>query len=181
VSASASLTARAFAGWLIAITILAIALRTVFPTADPPWTTTVGVVWHDEGAWVHNARNKALFGSWVLDAWNPMYVAPVFTGLEYLSFLAFGVGVWQARLVSELTGAGSVVLLALGVRRIAGREAGLIAGALLATSYVYVMWNRAALMEASMVAFIVASWYCYVRAQTQPWFGLSSASCALLA
>ena len=41
---------------------LAAALRGVFPTADPPWQTSVGVVWHDEGAWVHNARNKALFG-----------------------------------------------------------------------------------------------------------------------
>ena len=38
------------------------------------------------------------------DAWNPMYIAPVFTGLEYVSFATFGVGVWQARLVSEVTG-----------------------------------------------------------------------------
>ena len=61
------------------------------------------------------------------------------------------------------------------------REAGLIAGALLATNYVYVMWNRAALMEASMVAFMVAAWYCYVRAQTQPLWGVPAAACALLA
>ena len=110
-----------------------------------------------------------------------MFIAPVFTGLEYVSFSLFGVGVWQARLVSELTGVASVVLLAFGVRRIAGREAGLIAGALLATNYVYVMWNRAALMEASMVAFMVAAWYCYVRAQTQPLWGAMAAACALLA
>ena len=36
------------------------------------------------------------------------------------------------------------------------------------------MWNRAALMEASMVAFMVAAWYCYVRAQTQPLLGRGS-------
>jgi 4-amino-4-deoxy-L-arabinose transferase-like glycosyltransferase len=175
------MTARTFALSLAAIAGLALALRLVFPTADPPWESTVGVVWHDEGAWVHNARNKALFGDWVQDAWNPMYIAPVFTGLEYASFALFGVGIRQARLVSELTGFASVLLLALGVRQVAGREAGLIAGALVATNYVYVMWNRAALMEASMVAFIVASWYCYVRAQTQPLFGLLAATCALLA
>jgi 4-amino-4-deoxy-L-arabinose transferase-like glycosyltransferase len=176
-----TLGARHFAWWLLLITLAALALRLSFPTADPPWTTTVGIVWHDEGAWVHNARNQALFGRWSEDAWNPMYIAPVFTGLEYLSFALFGVGLWQARLVSELTGVASVVLLALGVRRIAGREAGLIAGALVATNYVYVMWNRAALMEASMVAFMVAAWYCYVRAQTQPWWGALAAACALLA
>jgi 4-amino-4-deoxy-L-arabinose transferase-like glycosyltransferase len=172
---------RSFWGWLLLIAAIALALRTLFPTADPPWHSTVGIVWHDEGAWVHNARNKALLGRWSEDAWNPMYIAPVFTGLEYLSFTAFGVGVWQARLVSELTGFASVLLLACGVRRIAGRNAALIAASLLATDYVYVMWNRAALMEASMAAFIVASWYCYVRAQRQPVWGAAAAFCALLA
>src|ERR687897_1882689 len=103
---------------LAVIAAIAIALRTLFPTADPPWNPTVGVVWHDEGAWVHNARNRVLWGAWSTDAWNPMYIAPVFTGLEYLSFAAFGVGVWQARLVSELAGVASVFLIALGIRRI---------------------------------------------------------------
>jgi len=181
VTTPGTFSAHRFAGWILVIALAALALRLAFPRADPPWTTTVGIVWHDEGAWVHNARNKALFGQWSEDAWNPMYIAPVFTGLEYLSFALFGVGLWQARLVSELTGVASVVLLACGVRRLAGREAGLIAGALLATNYVYVMWNRAALMEASMVAFMVAAWYCYLRAQTQPLWGVLAAACALLA
>ncbi len=64
-----------------------------------------------------------------------MYVAPVFTGLEYLSFRTFGVGVRQARLVPEVARPASVLLLALGVRRIAGTPRRLIAGALLATNY----------------------------------------------
>jgi 4-amino-4-deoxy-L-arabinose transferase-like glycosyltransferase len=160
---------------------VAIGLRAIFPTADPPWHTTVGVVWHDEGAWVHNARNRALWGVWTLDAWNPLYVAPVFTLLEYLSFSAFGVGLWQARLVSMVLGAASVALLALGTRQIAGNTAGLIAGALAATNYVYVMYSRAALMEASMAAFIVAAWYCYVRAQDRPAWGAIAGVFALLA
>jgi 4-amino-4-deoxy-L-arabinose transferase-like glycosyltransferase len=172
---------RHFAAWMLVIAAAALLVRFAYPTADPPWQSTVGVVWHDEGAWVHNARNKALFGAWSLDNWNPMYIAPVFSGLEYASFAAFGVGVWQARLVSELTGFLSVLLLAFGVRRVAGAEAGLAAGALLATNYVYVMWNRAALMEASMVAFIVFSWYCYVRARGAPLWGWLAAACALLA
>jgi 4-amino-4-deoxy-L-arabinose transferase-like glycosyltransferase len=166
---------------MIAIALVALAVRFVYPTADPPSQTTVGVVWHDEGAWVHNARNKALWGHWRQDQWNPMFIAPVFTGLEYISFAMFGVGVWQARLVSELTGFASVLLLAFGVRRIANREAAIIAASLLATHYVYVMWNRAALMEGSMAAFIVASWYCYVRAQDRSIWGLAAAACALLA
>src|SRR5215212_5931966 len=130
------LSRPAFVAGMAAVLAVAALLRGIFPAADPPWNPTVGVVWHDEGAWVHNARNKALFGAWSQDAWNPMYIAPVFTGLEYLAFDAFGVGVRQARLVPELAGLASVWLLALGVARIAGHRAGLIAGALLGTNFV---------------------------------------------
>jgi hypothetical protein len=177
----ADLSPRAFRLGLVAVLLVAASLRGLFPAADPPWTTTVGIVWHDEGAWVHNARNKALFRSWTADAWNPVYIAPVFTALEYASFKTFGVGVRQARLVPELCGLISVWLLALGVARVAGRRSGWIAGALLATNYVYVMWNRAALMEGPMVAFMVASWYCYARAQSRPVWGVGAGAFALLA
>src|SRR5437660_11263199 len=159
VGAKSAVTRMRFGAALVAIALLALTLRTMFPAADPPWRTTVGVVWHDEGAWVHNARNKALFGAWQQDAWNPMFIAPVFTGLEYLSFAALGVGVRQARLVGEIAGWISVLLLAFGMRRTAGDTAGIIAGALLATNYVYLMYDRAAIMEGLIVAFIVASWY----------------------
>src|SRR3954463_11943396 len=170
-----------FAAALFAILAIGLLLRTLYPAADPPWRSTVGVVWHDEGAWTHNARNKALFGAWRQDEWNPVYIAPVFTALEYASFASFGVGLRQARLVSEIAGVISVLLLALGVRRIAGTPAALIAGALAATNYVYVMYDRAALMEALMAAFIVASWYCSTRAERQPAWGALAGVCATLA
>jgi 4-amino-4-deoxy-L-arabinose transferase-like glycosyltransferase len=171
---------RQFRLSLFLLVAVAVLLRTIFPTADPPWNPFVGIVWHDEGAWVHNARNRALWGVWSTDAWNPMYIAPVFTVLEYCSFAAFGVGVWQARLVSEVAGVASVILMALGTRRVAGRLAGLIAAALLTTNYVYVMYNRAAIMEATMVAFMAAAWYCYVRAEHRPAWGAAAGVFALL-
>lgn len=175
------MSSRTFAVGLFAILVLGATLRFVFPTADPPWRTTVGVVWHDEGAWTHNARNKALFGEWQTDAWNPMFIAPVFTGLEYASFHTFGVGTWQARLVSQAGGTLAVLLLALGVARVAGRAAGLMAAGLLATNYVGVMYDRAAIMESSMAAFIVISWYASVRAGRAPLWGLLAGVGAMLA
>lgn len=111
------ITAKQFAIGLACVAGVALLLRLLFPLADPPWHTPVGVVWHDEGAWTHNARNRALFGVWQLDAWNPMFLAPVFTGLEYLSFWLLGTGLWQARIVSEIAGFSSVLLLALAMRR----------------------------------------------------------------
>ncbi len=174
-------SARRFAWTLALILLLGLTLRTIFPLADPPWRATVGIVWHDEGAWVHNARNRVLFGAWRLDEWNPMYVAPVFTGLEYASFRTFGVGLWQARLVSEVMGLLSVALLGLAVARAAGRRAGAMAAGLLATSYVFVMWNRAALLETTMTGFLVVSFLAYVRAQDHPRWGLVSGTGAWLA
>jgi hypothetical protein len=164
-------TSRRFVALLLVILCLGGMLRTVWLRADPPWYPTVGVIWHDEGAWVHNARNKALFGAWRQDEWNPMYVAPLFTLAEYASFSGFGVGTWQARLVSAAAGTISIALLALGVRRLGGTLAGLIAAVLLATDYVYVMYDRAAIMEALMVAWIVAAWWASTRAEDGPGWG----------
>ena len=108
----ADLSRRTFVVALLVALAAGGILRGLFPAADPPWNPTVGIVWHDEGAWVHNARNKALFGTWSLDKWNPMYIAPVFTALEYGAFRVMGVGVRQARLVPEVCGLLSVWLLA---------------------------------------------------------------------
>jgi 4-amino-4-deoxy-L-arabinose transferase-like glycosyltransferase len=180
-NAGANISPGLYRSILLAILMIGALVRGLFPAADPPWNPPVGIVWHDEGAWVHNARNRALFGSWSLDKWNPMYIAPVFTGLEYASFRSFGVGVRQARLVPEVCGLAGVCLLALAVRRLGGRLAALIAAALLATNYFYVMWDRTALMEGPMVAFMVASWYCYTRADDSPSWGMAASACALLA
>jgi len=81
---------RRFLPLLLIVLAAAAALRGVWLTADPPSQTTVGIVWHDEGPWVHNARNRVLWGAWRTDQWNPVFLAPVFTGLEYGAFRAFG-------------------------------------------------------------------------------------------
>jgi len=157
--------ARRFALPLV-ILLSAITLRGLWLTADPATTGTVGVIWHDEGAWTHNARNQALVGAWRTDAWNPVFIAPVFTALEYVAFETFGVGTWQARLVPLVSGLLAVVALMLGLSVVAGRRAAVVGGLLLATSYTFVMWNRAALMESTMTAFIVISWAAYALATT---------------
>ena len=170
-----------FAAAVAAVLLVGALLRGLFPTADPPWNPPVGITWHDEGPWVHNARNRVLWGEWTTDAWNPMYLAPVFTALEYASFATFGVGVWQARLVSECMGLLSVLALAYGVAAVSTRRAGVAAAAILATNYVYVMWNRAALMEATMVALIAISWSAYALARRRASWGVVAGICAVLA
>jgi 4-amino-4-deoxy-L-arabinose transferase-like glycosyltransferase len=172
---------RSFVAILLLILAVATALRTVWLTADPPANPAIGIVWHDEGPWVHNARNRVLWGTWQTDAWNPVFVAPVFTALEYAAFGAFGVGTWQARTVPVASGLLAVALLALGLAAIAGRRAACIGALLLGTNYVFVMWNRAALMESTMTALIVAGWACYALAERRPWIGLLAGIAVVLA
>jgi 4-amino-4-deoxy-L-arabinose transferase-like glycosyltransferase len=156
-------------------------LRGLWLTADPPTHANVGIVWHDEGPWVHNARNRALWGVWRTDAWNPVFIAPVFTGLEYAVFRELGVGQWQARIVPAASGLFATVMLAAGALALWGRRAALVAAVLLATSYPFVMWNRAALMESTMTAFIVAAWAAYAMASTRPRWGYAAGTFAALA
>jgi 4-amino-4-deoxy-L-arabinose transferase-like glycosyltransferase len=174
---------RTFVVLLLAILATAATLRTLWLRADPPQVTVngVGIVWHDEGAWTHNARNRALWGAWTTDNWNPVYVAPVFTALEYVSFRELGVGLWQARLVSAVSGLVAVGGLVAGLLAIGTRRTALIGGALLATNYAFVMWNRAALMESAMTAFIVIGWAAYALGEKRPLWGAVAGVAVVLA
>lgn len=168
-------------GALLVTLLAALALRAVFPLADPPWLASIGITWHDEGVWTHNARNKVLFGQWQSDEWNPLYVTPVFTGLEYLSFSAFGVGLWQARVVSMAAGVAAVAALMMGMRALASPGVALTGAVLLAVNFTWVMYSRVALLEATMVAALVASWACYARATLDWRWGIAAALFGLLA
>ncbi|HYN09488.1 MAG TPA: glycosyltransferase family 39 protein [Vicinamibacterales bacterium] len=174
------MTRRAFVAGLLAALVVGTVLRTLWLRADPP-TSGVGIVWHDEGAWVHNARNGALWDVWRTDEWNPVFIAPVFTALEYAAFEAFGVGTWQARVVPVLSGLGAMAMLIAGLHALAGRRAALIGAVLIATNYVFVMWNRAALLESTMIAFIVASWGLYAMSERRPVLGAFAGAAAVLA
>jgi hypothetical protein len=173
-------TRHAAAGIAFAL-LLGTALRLVWLTADPPAHGAVGIVWHDEGAWAHNARNRALWGTWRTDAWNPVFVAPVFTALEYAAFREFGVGTWQARVVPAASGLFAAAALAIGLWAAGGRRAAMVGAWLLSTNYVFVMWNRAALMESTMTAFIVAGWAAYAMTRWRPAFGYVAGTMATLA
>lgn len=166
---------------ILLIGTLGVALRTLWLTADPPSHSTVGIVWHDEGAWVHNARNRALWGEWRTDEWNPMYLAPVFTGLEYVAFAVAGVGTWQARLVPVASGLAALFAVWWGLNALAGRRAALVGLALLSTNYFFVMWNRAALMESTLTAWIVIGWAAYAAAARRPAWALLAGPAAILA
>jgi 4-amino-4-deoxy-L-arabinose transferase-like glycosyltransferase len=83
--------------------------------------------------------------------------------------------------VPVLSGLAAIGLLVAGLHAIGGRGAALIGGVLLATNYIFVMWNRAALLESTMIAFIVASWGFYAMAGRTPVLGALSGASAVMA
>jgi hypothetical protein len=166
---------------LAALLLAGAVLRGAFPTADPPWQRPVGITWHDEGPWIHNARNRALWGTWSTDRWNPMYLAPVFTGVEYVSFALLGVGLWQARVAPMALGLFAAAMVATGLASGGNRRAALIAAALMACSHEWVQWNRVALLETPMVALVAISWSAYALAARRPWCGAVAGVAAVLA
>jgi 4-amino-4-deoxy-L-arabinose transferase-like glycosyltransferase len=176
------MSTRRFVVSILLILTVATTLRTLWLRADPPTgAASVGVVWHDEGVWVASARNKALWGVWRTDNWNPVFIAPVFTAFEYVAFRAWGVGTWQARMVPVLSGLTALVFLILGLHANSGRRAAVVGGWLLATNYVFVMWNRAALMESTMTAWIVVAWAAYAMAERRPRWGFLAGLAVVLA
>jgi 4-amino-4-deoxy-L-arabinose transferase-like glycosyltransferase len=126
-------------------------------------------------------QNRVLWGAWRTDSWNPVFLAPVFTGLEYGAFRVFGVGTWQARVVPAASGLAAIAFLMAGLNAMSGRRTAPIAGALLATNYVSVMWDRAALMESTMTSFMVIGWASYALAARRPRWGLVGGTAAALA
>lgn len=171
---------KGYLAGMVLILLIGGTQRALWLRSDPP-NTALGIVWHDEGAWVHNARNRALWGHWRTDEWNPVFIAPVFTALEYGAFAVAGVGTWQARTVPAASGVAAVLLLMLGLSALAGRRVALLGGVLLATNYIFVMWNRAALMESTMSALIVAGWATYAMSSRRPVWGVAAGVAAVLA
>lgn len=116
-----------------------------------------GTSWFDEG-YIHNARNMALFGSWTLegDLWNPMYISPVYTVLEFISFSIFGVSTFSMRLVPALLGALSIILAGLLFMLKKSREA-LVYSLLLGGNIMLFSFGRIAMIESVLLFFIILS------------------------
>jgi 4-amino-4-deoxy-L-arabinose transferase-like glycosyltransferase len=56
-----------------------------------------------------------------------------------------------------------------------------IGGLLLATNYMFVMWNRAALMESTMTALITVGWAAYAKGERRGLWGLAAGVATALA
>jgi len=150
------------------IFVIPIILRFIAINADQPPEYLFGTSNYDEGVWAHSARNKILFGKWVMDEWNPLFINPTFTLTLYLFFYMFGVGVVQARLVNILFSIASLILLYKSLRLGYNKKIAMIGTFLLSYNILYFMFSRSALIEVFTMFFMTLTFYFWIKASKKP-------------
>ncbi|MCI0406094.1 MAG: glycosyltransferase family 39 protein [candidate division Zixibacteria bacterium] len=151
-------------------------------TADAPRDLTWSLSpYTDEGFMVQNAKNKVLFGHWLLDDFFRMAVSPLFSVIMFVNFKLFGFGFSQARMVSVLFGLGTILLTFFILKREAGTKTGLLGSLLASTSFLWIMQNRLALEESTMMFFVLLSIFLWTLPARQNWQFLAAGLSASVA
>ena len=169
-------------GYVILVLILVAATRFIYLDADPPiHLSPSGGLFGDEAALAHNARNKVLFGIWITDEWNPFIYNPILTILEYFSFLAFGVGLIQLRIVNVLAVLFSFYLLFISLKESAGKRVALFSVVLLGFNCIFLMYNRLGLNDTFLIFPMAVTFYFWAKGLNNPLAlfgaGISSFAC----
>lgn len=133
----------------------------------------------DEGFYIHNARNVALFGAARTDAFNNMLLSPILHAVQVAWFRLVGVGAIQARLVSVVAALAAIALMHTVMFQWFGKVAAWATSLVLGLDHSVFLFNRMALMDTpAMLGGILALW-CFSKAlrassarRSTPWFVL---------
>jgi len=145
-----------------------IILRFIALDADQPADYLSGISEADEGVWPHNARNKILYGVWVTDKWNPIFMVPFFTLIQYVFFYLFGVGIVQARLVSVVFSILSLLMLYKSLKMAYNKKIAMLATFMMSYNIFYFMFSRSALIETPLMFFMITAFYFWVKSLKKP-------------
>jgi len=110
----------------------------------------------DEGGYLQNVRNKALFGDWKLEdqLFNPMYFSLTLTFFEYISFKALGVSIFAARIVPAILGLISIMFVSF-LLFLKNRNEGVIYFILLIINTFLIAYSRIGTSESVIVFFLL--------------------------
>ncbi|MDY6854094.1 MAG: glycosyltransferase family 39 protein [Thermodesulfobacteriota bacterium] len=138
-------------------------LRFIYLESDPSFLMNRAFI-TDEGWWVHNARNAVLFGKWVIDEFNQaLYIAPLFSIIEYSVFKILGVSIFSARLAPAITGSLSIIVFYMLLRRFWNKEKSVLASLFLGLSAIHIYYSRMAFIETTIILFLLLSLFFWVK------------------
>ncbi|MDB5839394.1 MAG: glycosyltransferase family 39 protein [Herminiimonas sp.] len=109
----------------------------------------------DEGRYAEMAREMAATNDWITPRLNGIKYfekPPLQTWMNALTFKAFGLGEWQARLWTGLCGLFGVALVGYTGRRVFNRRAGFTAAAVLASSFYWTAMSQMNTLDMGLAA-----------------------------
>src|SRR4051812_5234678 len=121
----------------------------------------------DEGRYAEMAREMFASGDWITTRLNGIKYfekPPLQTWMNALSFAAFGLGEWQARLWTGVSGIFGVLLTGYTAHRVFGQRVGFYAALVLGSSFYWVACSQinsldmglSAMMTLALCALLIA-------------------------
>ena len=123
----------------------------------------------DEGRYAEIAREMLVTGDWVTPRYNGYKYfekPPLQIWATATAFNLFGIGDWQARLWTALTGFLTIALIGFTGARLYGTRAGWLAAIALASSPMWVIGGHINSLDMGLSAFLVAALCSLILAQT---------------
>lgn len=146
--------------WLVPLVGAAAVLGLLLPVAslDPARGVTASESPFTDEAWYAlNARNLVLLGGWGEDDWRLHLITLPYALLQAASFAVLGVGIVQARVPVIIIAAITAAMLGIGLQRILGAAAGLVASVGFATSTLILYYGRLAYAELLVAGSLTAA------------------------
>ncbi|MBL8979807.1 MAG: hypothetical protein JNM53_15430 [Gemmatimonadetes bacterium] len=157
---------------LLLVLLVALLPRLLVLDADPP-SKVLGAFLSDEGWWAQNARQRVLFGQWIMDDHNPaLFAAPAYTAVVTAVYHYVGLGLAETRLASALAGTAASLLLFAGLRAVLPIRRALAPALLLALGAFPILMSRLAFTESVQLAFAVLGLAGVLWATRSPGFGM---------
>ena len=159
------MTSQRFTPHFLALIVLSVLLTWL-------WFFSIGhnaLVRPDEGRYAEIPREMLVSGDWVtprLDGLKYFEKPPLQYWATATAYAVFGEHEWTARLWAALTGYLGILAAAFTGERLFGRRAGLIAGLVLASSFLYFAIGHIAILDMGVTFFMALSLFALLLGQT---------------
>lgn len=136
----------------------------LFLSADPPaisWSQDVAT---DPPQYTNFARNKALWGNWVMFQPNRfVFFLKSFSSVaSYVVFSIFGTGRSQANLVAVILSLLTMIFLFLSLKKVFSQTTAFLSLFFLGTNFVFLMYGRTPFLEISALFLLTLGFYLMV-------------------
>jgi hypothetical protein len=174
-----NISRRAYLTGLVAILLLAAAMRFYTLTADAPIYLTRSQDLNTDGPnTIGFARDWVLFGTKPLP-----YNQPALTWLAYFFFSWLGIGYWQANLIAVSSSLLAIVFIAAFAHQHFGRRAALLSALFMTLNFPFLIYNRIPMVYTPLACGLAVALYCWGRGLRRSWWfflsGLVTLFCVL--